>query len=77
MTEVTSILLIIMFSVTGTAIGFIFGWFGNNYFTAFMESQMEENIHPEMIDNEGYLVNEELLAVRFIDEEDWSEDDED
>jgi hypothetical protein len=77
MTEVTSILLTIMFSVTGTTIGFIFGWFGNNYFTAFMESQMGENIHPEMMDNEGYLVTEELLAVRFIDEEDWSEDDED
>jgi hypothetical protein len=28
-----------------------------------------ENVHPEMLDEEGYLINEELLSVRFIDED--------
>jgi hexokinase len=74
MTEATSILLTIMFTATGTAIGFIFGWFGNTYFITYMQSEIEQNIHPEMMDDEGFIVNEELLAVRFVDEDDWGED---
>jgi hypothetical protein len=30
--------------------------------------------HPEMYDDEGMVVNEELLSVRFVDEEDPEED---
>jgi|TARA_B100000085_G_C18560117_1_gene519162 ABC-type antimicrobial peptide transport system permease subunit len=74
MTEVTTLLFSIMFCLGGVAIGFIFGWFGNTYFTSFIESKLEVPMHPEMIDEGGFLVNEELLAVRFIDDEDWDED---
>jgi hypothetical protein len=35
----------------------------------------EENIHPEMLDGEGQWINEELLSVRFVDEDDDDYDD--
>jgi len=77
MTEVTTLFFSFMFCLTGVAIGFIFGWFGNGYFTSYMEAKFEGPIHPEMMDDEGFLVNEELLAVRFIDEDEFDDYDED
>ena len=32
------------------------------------------NLHPEFLDGNGAYVNEELLAVRFMDHEDLDED---
>ena len=33
--------------------------------------EIEENaMHPEMYDTNGYILNEELLSVRFTDPED-------
>ena len=34
----------------------------------------EDSIHPEMLDDEGYLINEELLSVRFVDEDEFDEE---
>jgi hypothetical protein len=49
----------------------IAGWTANEKLHEFMYGKMEtENVHPEMLDDEGYLINEELLSVRFIDEDD-------
>ena len=32
-------------------------------------------LHPEMYDDDGIVINEELLSVRFIDEDEEDEDD--
>jgi len=74
MTEVTTLFFSFMFCLTGVAIGFIFGWFGNSYFTSYIEAKLQGPIHPEMMDDEGFIVNEELLAVRFVDEDEWDEE---
>ena len=70
MTEVTTLMFV------GAGLGFIFGWFGNEYYSAFMESYTSQNmnVHPEMLNDQGFMIDEELLSVRFIDEEEYEED---
>ena len=74
MTEITTLFFSFMFCLIGIAIGFIFGWFGSGYFNSYLDAKLGPSLHPEMMDDEGFLVNEELLAVRFIDDEEWDED---
>ena len=64
-----------MFTLVGTTAGFIFGWFGNAYYTSYHQERELEDIHPEFLDSDGNYIQEELLAVRFIDDEPESEDD--
>lgn len=40
-----------------------------------MYATQEDRVHPEMLDNEGQWINEELLSVRFVDDtEDYDEE---
>lgn len=40
-----------------------------------MYGKMEtENVHPEMLDGEGQWINEELLSVRFVDDDEFDDD---
>jgi hypothetical protein len=34
----------------------------------------DQNLHPEMYDDEGMVINEELLSVRFVDEDDYEDE---
>ena len=34
-----------------------------------MYNTQEENVHPEMLTHDGQWINEELLSVRFLDED--------
>jgi hypothetical protein len=55
-------------------IGMVFGWFANEYFNPVSN---HTNVgHPEMYDENGNYITEELIAVRFEDDED-DEDEED
>lgn len=76
MTEVTTLVLSLLFCLLGVGLGFVFGWFSNEYYSAFMEvnSTPNMNVHPEMLNDQGFMIDEELLSVRFIDEEDYEED---
>jgi len=72
--------LIIYASVTISfiflAIGVLFGWAANEVkHDQLYAKEIEEHdaMHPEMYDHNGYVLNEELLSVRFMDLED-SED---
>ena len=57
-------------------VGVIAGWTANEKLHEFMYGNVEqENVHPEMLDGDGYLINEELLSVRFVDEDDEEYDD--
>ncbi len=69
MTEITTLFFSFMFCLGGVVLGFIFGWFGNEYVRSYIESKTMGNVHPEMLTDDGYYINEELLSVRFIDEE--------
>ena len=55
-------------------VGIVAGWtakdFVHDYFWARDEAQM---FHPEMYDENGYIINEELLTVKFINEDDNDE----
>lgn len=73
---------IVYFSATVSfiflCIGVIVGWTANEKVHEYMYGKLqqdEDNIHPEMIDEDGYLIDEELLSVRFIErEEEYDED---
>ena len=55
-------------------VGIVAGWtakdFVHDYFLSRDEAQM---FHPEMYDENGYMLNEELLTVKFINEDDTDE----
>ena len=34
----------------------------------------QENVHPEMLDGDGQWINEELLSVRFIDDDEFDDE---
>lgn len=52
-------------------VGMVFGWFANEYFNPISSHATG---HPEMYDENGNYITEELIAVRFEEEDD--EDDE-
>ena len=56
-------------------VGVIAGWTANEKLHEFMYGKSEqENIHPEMLDGEGQWINEELLSVRFVDEDEYDDE---
>jgi hypothetical protein len=56
-------------------VGVIAGWTANEKLHEFMYGRaQEDSIHPEMLDDEGYLINEELLSVRFVDEDEFDDE---
>jgi hypothetical protein len=66
----------VMFSIMFLLIGLVGGWIFKQY-------QIEnlygvKNIHPEFFDNNGNIVPDEVLAVRFeegfFDEEEYEEE---
>jgi hypothetical protein len=57
-------------------IGFILGWFGNDIVNAFLNRTTIQPLHPEMFDENGNLIPDEIVAVRFENTDDY-EDDED
>ena len=65
--------LIILFFI----VGIVTGWVAREYMMSYREIP---RIHPEMFDNQGNLIPDEVLAIRFeegyfdSDEEDDDED---
>ena len=73
---------ILFFSAIGIigsfAIGFMLGWFGNDIIYAFLNKNRIQPMHPEMFDENGQLIPDEIVAVRFENSEDFEDyDDED
>jgi hypothetical protein len=59
-------------------IGLMVGWFGNDIVYAFLNKNRIQPMHPEMFDENGHLIPDEIVAVRFENSEDFEEyDDED
>lgn len=55
-------------------IGVMIGWFGNDIIHAFLNNN-KVPIHPEFFDENGNVIPDEILAVRF--ENDYEHTDED
>ena len=71
--------VILFFSSVGMvmflAIGGVVGWIYKETVDASIYAKSGGITHPEMLDQDGYLINEELYSVRFIDSELDYEDD--
>jgi len=65
------------FMILFLLVGIIAGWFINDIVYNFTNKNNSVQLHPEMYDENGIMINEELLSVRFInnyDEEDYGEE---
>ena len=65
-----SSILMVLFMIVGTLIG----WTANDFLYAYMNTKTNLPTHPEMYDEVGILINEELYSVKFVTEEDDDED---
>ena len=65
--------MMIFISVTTSfiflSIGVLFGWVAAEVKQEHMYHAQEESVHPEMLNSSGQWINEELLSVRFVDED--------
>ena len=72
----TNLIIWIASSVSFIAfvLGGIIGWIYRGTVDANTYKRQLDNLHPEFLDGNGAYVNEELLAVRFMDPEDLDEE---
>ena len=63
-------------SVLVLLVGGVVGWLGRQAFNEhiYVTAAQTEAMHPEMYDEDGHFINEELLSVRFLDEEELEEE---
>lgn len=77
MTELSSVVSILFFSflfcLGSFVMGIVIGWFANEYFDNYFSAKL--TYHPEMFDDAGHIIDEELLSLRLIEEEDDYEED--
>ena len=66
--------IILFFSATGMVLAFlmggIVGWIYKSAVDTHTNKRQMDNLHPEFLNGNGAYVNEELLAVRFMDPDD-------
>lgn len=77
MTELSSVVSILFFSflfcIGSFIVGIVIGWFVHEYFNNYFSAKL--TYHPEMFDNAGHVIDEQLLSLRFIEDEDEYEED--
>ena len=66
---------ILFFSATASfmflCVGIVAGWTAKDFMhDYFYTSEEVQAMHPEMYDDDGLIINEELLSVRFIEDDD-------
>ena len=60
--------------ILSLVLGVLIGWVANDFLYNFMHTKHNLPEHPEMYDDNGMVVNEELLTVRFLDEDEVYDD---
>jgi len=55
-------------------IGLMVGWVGNDLVYAFLNKAKQPVMHPEMFDQNGNMLPDEILAVRFENDYEPDED---
>ena len=58
-------------------LGGVIGWIYKDTVDKNTYKRQLDNLHPEFLDGNGSYVNEELLAVKFMDDDDLLDDDDD
>ena len=58
-------------------LGGIMGWLYKSTVAQHTLKRQMNNLHPEFLDGNGSYVNEELLAVKFMDPDDLLDEDDD
>ena len=63
-------------SVLVLLVGGIVGWLAKQAFSEHIYATVTqtETLHPEMYDEDGHWINEELLSVRFVDDDELEEE---
>lgn len=74
MVETTVLYFSATVSFVFLCIGVIAGWTANEKIHEYMYVSQQENVHPEMLDGDGQWINEELLSVRFIDDDEFDDE---
>ena len=73
--------IILFFSAAGMIstfiMGGIVGWIYKSAVDTHTYKRQLNNLHPEFLDGNGAYVNEELLAVKFMDDDLLLDEDED
>ena len=71
--------IIRFFSAAGMVLAFlmggIVGWIYKSAVDTHTNKRQMDNLHPEFLNGNGSYVNEELLAVRFMDPDDILDED--
>ena len=66
------------FAILATfVIGFFTGWIVNNVVGQFLNRPTPFAVHPEMFDENGQLIPDEIVALRFENDNDTSEEEDD
>ena len=73
--------VILFFSAAGMLftliLGGVIGWIYKSAVDTNTLKRQMNNLHPEILDGNGAYVNEELLAVKFTDIDDYLDEDAD
>ena len=66
------------FAILATfVIGFFTGWIVNNVVGQFLNRPTPFAVHPEMFDEHGHLIPDEILALRFENDNDTDDEEDD
>ena len=74
MTETMMIFISVTTSFIFLSIGVLFGLVAAEVKQEHMYNVQQEGVHPEMLNSDGQWINEELLSVRFLDEDEIEEE---
>ena len=74
MTETLMIYISLTISFIFLSSGGLFGWVAAEVKQEHMYNAQQDSIHPEMLNSSGQWINEELLSVRFVDEDEIEEE---
>jgi hypothetical protein len=60
----------------GFILGFLSGWISNNIFSVWHDNAAYSKsiLHPEMLDEDGNVLRDELIYLTFGDEDDMMDD---
>ena len=69
---------VLFFSATSSflflCVGIVAGWTAKGFMHDYFYNEEESvSMHPEMYDQTGQYINEELYSVKFVDEDDLDE----
>ena len=73
MTDTTILYFSATLSFLFLCVGVIVGWTAKDFAHDYMWSRDEVAYHPEMYDENGMMINEQLLSVKFINEDEIDE----